>query len=78
MVERGQEFKLDGLHVRLPAPEDLIITKAIAHRSKDLEGIKAVAVSYPNLDKAHIQHWLEQFGAALEMPNLWNEIEKLF
>jgi predicted nucleotidyltransferase len=77
MVERGQEFNLGGLHVRLPTPEDLIITKAIAHRSKDLEDIKAVAISHPDLDEARIQYWLEQFGAALELPKLWEEIEKL-
>jgi predicted nucleotidyltransferase len=78
MVERGQEFKLGDLHVRLPTPEDLIIMKAIAHRSKDLEDIKAVAASHPNLDKGRIRFWVEQFAAALEMTTLWNEIEKLF
>ena len=77
MVERGQEFKLGDLYVRLPTPEDLIIMKAIAHRSKDLEDIKAVAASHPNLDKGRIRFWVEQFAAALEMTTLWNEIEKL-
>jgi predicted nucleotidyltransferase len=78
MVERSQEFKLGDLHIRLPTPEDLIIMKAIAHRSKDLEDIKAVAASHPNLDKRRIRFWVEQFSEALEMTNLWNEIEKLF
>jgi predicted nucleotidyltransferase len=77
MVERGQGFQLGDLHVRLPTPEDLIIMKAIAHRSKDLEDIKAVAASHPNLDKGRIRYWVDQFAAALEMPDLWNEIEKL-
>ena len=77
MVERGQEFKVGNLCVRLPTPEDLIITKAVAHRSKDLEDIKKVASSHPNLDKGRIRYWVEQFGAALELPDLWNEIEKL-
>ena len=76
MVERGQEFILGDLRVRLPTPEDLIIMKAIAHRSKDLEDIKAVAASHPDLDKERIRFWVEQFAAALEMTNLWNEIEK--
>ena len=77
MVERGQEFQLGELCVRLPTHEDLIIMKAIAHRSKDLEDIKAIAASHPNLDKGRIRFWVEQFAAALEMPNLWSEIEKL-
>ena len=77
MVERGQEIHIGEIGVRLPTPEDLIIMKAVAHRSKDLEDIKAVAASHPNLDTQRIQFWLEQFGGALEMPKLWDEIEKL-
>lgn len=77
MIERGQEISVGEIQVRLPTPEDLIIMKAIAHRSKDLEDIKTVAASHPNLDKPRIQFWLGQFGVALELPALWNEIEKL-
>jgi predicted nucleotidyltransferase len=77
MVERGQEIVLGNLHVRLPTSEDLIIMKAVAHRPKDFEDIKAVSAAHPNLDKSRIQNWLEQFGTVLELPNLWNEIEKL-
>jgi predicted nucleotidyltransferase len=77
MVERGQEITLGNLHIRLPTPEDLIIMKAIAHRPKDMEDIKAVAAGNPNLDKQRIQFWVEQFGTALELPNLWEEIGKL-
>lgn len=77
MIERGQEISVGEIQVRLPTPEDLIIMKAIAHRSKDLEDIKTVASSHPNLDKVRIQFWVEQFGAALELPNLWSEIGKL-
>jgi hypothetical protein len=77
MIERGQEFKLGTRNIRLPTPEDLIIMKAIAHRSKDLEDIKSVAASHPKLDKGRIQFWLDQFGEVLELPDLWKEIEKL-
>lgn len=77
MVERGQEVSIGEVHLRLPTPEDLIIMKAVAHRSKDLEDIKAIAASHPNLDKPRIQYWVEQFGAALELPNLWDAIIKL-
>ena len=52
-VERSsiQEFD-DSLQVQLPTPEDLIIMKAIAHRPKDLEDIRTLAVKYTNLDVA--------------------------
>jgi predicted nucleotidyltransferase len=77
MVERAQKIIVGDIQVRLPTPEDLIIMKAVAHRPKDLEDIRAVIAGQHNLDKKRIQYWLEQFGTALELPNLWNEIEEL-
>jgi predicted nucleotidyltransferase len=64
MVERGQDVAIGKLIVRLPTPEDLIIMKAMAHRSKDLADIQAIAVSHPNLDLGRIRFWVEQFGEA--------------
>jgi predicted nucleotidyltransferase len=77
MVERGQEIVLGSLSVRLPTPEDLIIMKAVAYRPKDLEDIRAVAASHPDLDRERIRDWVEQFGEALDRPGLWNDILKI-
>jgi predicted nucleotidyltransferase len=77
MVERSQVVAIGPTRLRLPTAEDLIIMKAVAHRPKDLEDIRAVAASHAALDKERIQFWVEQFGAALEMPDLCNEILKL-
>ena len=77
MVKRGQEIKLRDLHLRLPTPEDLIIMKAVARRPKDLEDIKAIAAVHADLDVPRIQYWVEEFGAALEIPELWSRIKSL-
>jgi len=77
MVERSQIVDLGPIRLRIPTPEDLIIMKAVAHRSKDLEDIRAVAASHPELDQNRIQFWVEQFGEALDLPDLWNEIKKI-
>lgn len=77
MVERGQEISVGNIQLRLPTPEDLIIMKAVAHRSKDLADIQAIAASHPNLDKARIRFWVEQFGEALDFPDLWKMISQL-
>lgn len=77
MVTRGQEITVGNISLRLPTPEDLIIMKAVAYRSKDVEDIISIAASHPDLDKVRIQYWVEKFGAALELPNLWKEIENL-
>ena len=77
MIERSQEIKVGGLHLRLPTPEDLIILKAVAHRPQDLIDIQAIAASNPDLDKERVRFWVEQFGAALGLPDLWEQASRL-
>ena len=78
MVERGRLIEVGSVKLRLPTPEDLIILKAVAHRSKDLADIQAIAANHPELDTTRIQFWVEQFGEALDLPDLWRDIKKLF
>jgi hypothetical protein len=66
------------LTIRLPTPEDLIIFKAVAHRPKDILDIQAIVNSHTDLDIDRIRFWIQQFGHALEMPELWNDIADLF
>jgi predicted nucleotidyltransferase len=77
MVERSRVVEIGSLKMRLPTPEDLIIMKSVAHRQKDLADIQGIAASHPILDKERIRFWVEQFGEALDLPELWQEIEKL-
>jgi predicted nucleotidyltransferase len=76
MVERSRVVDVGVIQLRLPTPEDLIVMKAVAHRPKDLEDIQAIAASHPNLDKARIRFWVEQFGDALDLPDLWKIISR--
>jgi hypothetical protein len=77
MVARSQYLKVGSLCLNLPTPEDLIILKSVAHRPQDLIDIQATAASHPDLDKERVQFWVEQFGAALELPDLWEKISQL-
>lgn len=77
MVSRSRKFKIGDLYLQLPTPEDLIILKAVAHRPKDLADIQAIAISHPSMDKERIHFWVEQFGEALDLPELCNTISKL-
>jgi len=77
MVERSKLLEIGALKLRLPTPEDLIIMKAVAHRPKDMADIQAIAASHPDLDRERIRLWVGQFGEALDLPELWKEIEKL-
>jgi len=76
-VERSVVHIIGSISIRLPAVEDLIIFKAVAHRPKDLLDIQAIAESHPELDKERIECWVNEFAQALEMPDLWNDIAPL-
>jgi predicted nucleotidyltransferase len=78
LIERAIEFIMPELTVRVATPEDLIITKAVAHRKRDLLDIDNLVSVYPNLDLARIRYWVGQFAAVLESPELINDIENLF
>jgi len=76
MVHRSTPVVLGSLQLQIPTPEDLIIMKAVAHRPKDLDDIEAIAASHPELDKQRIRNWVEQFGEALELTNLWTMVSE--
>ena len=77
MVERGSTKSFANLSIRLPSPEDLIIMKAIAHRSKDLDDIRTIADKHPNLDVQRIEKWVKSFGEVLETQDLWDLVRPL-
>lgn len=77
MVERARTQAFGNLALRLPTPEDLIITKAIASRPKDLEDIRAIAARHPVLDRGRIEAWVTAFAEVLETPDLWQQVKAL-
>jgi hypothetical protein len=76
-VERSIIHEVGSVTIRLPTPEDLIIFKAVAHRPKDLLDIQAIIESHPDLDRERIKYWVREFGQALGMPELWDDIATL-
>lgn len=77
MIERARTLDLGEVTLRVPTPEDLIITKAVAQRPKDLIDIEAILEASPNLDLARIRRWVREFAEALEMPELLTNVERL-
>jgi hypothetical protein len=76
-VERSRKTAVGKILVQLPSPEDLIIMKAVAHRPKDMLDIQGIAESQPHLDRERIAFWVRQFAEALNMPELWDDVEKI-
>jgi len=48
LIQRTSTRSFASLAIHLPTPEDLIIMKAIAHWTKDLEDIRTIATSHLN------------------------------
>jgi len=54
------------------SPEDLIVTKLLAGRPKDLEDIRGILrVQRESIDPSHIGRWADRFGLA----DRWNAIQ---
>ena len=76
MIERSTEFKLEELVLRVATPEDLLITKAVAHRGQDLIDIENLLTVYPDLDLSRVRYWVKQFADVLEMPELFTDLDQ--
>lgn len=77
MIARARELVIGSVRIKVASPEDLVITKAVAHRPRDIADIEAILNIEPNLDFDRIRFWVSQFAEALEMPELMEDLEKL-
>jgi len=77
IIERARHMSIEDVDLLLPAPEDLIIMKAIAHRPRDLNDIEAILDAQPDLDLVRIRLWLNEFSSLMEIPEIATDTEKL-
>ncbi len=77
MVERATRLSIETITLRVPTPEDLIVTKAVAHRARDLADIESILSARPNLDLQRIRYWIGEFARALDKPELQEEVALL-
>jgi len=74
-LKRAKRFQLENSYVRFASPEDIIIHKFIAGRTRDIEDIKNL-LAKQHIDFAYIKSWLKKFDQALSTSYL-KEFEKL-
>lgn len=77
LIARAVWMDVGGVRAPLPTVEDLIILKAVAHRSRDLVDIESLVEVNTRLDVARIVRWVKDFASALEMPELLSDLEAL-
>ena len=66
-----------GVRLPLPTAEDLIIMKAVAHRPRDLADIESIIDAHKKLNLRRIRRWVREFSAVVEMPEIFNDLEKI-
>ena len=76
-IEQATWRKVGKLSLPLPTPENLIIMKAIAHRPQDMMDIKALVEANPKLNVRRIRRYVQEFSAALDMPDISTDLDKL-
>lgn len=76
-VSRAVWVSVSGVRIPLPTPEDLIIMKAVAHRTRDMGDIESVLDAHPKLDVRRIRRWTREFSHALDMPDILSDLESI-
>lgn len=74
-IARRRWVEVGGVNVPLPRPEDLIVMKAIANRTRDKADIEAILDAHPKLDLRHVRRYIREFASVLEMPEILSDFE---
>lgn len=77
VIARARWTKVGGVRLALPAPEDLVVMKAVAHRARDIADIEALLDVNPRLDLTVVRRWVREFSRAAEDPEMLAELERV-
>jgi Nucleotidyltransferase of unknown function (DUF6036) len=77
-LDRARTVDLAGMMVPVISPEDLVVTKLLAGRAKDVEDVRTILQErHPNLDLVRIRDLLGLLQQALSRSDLASEFEIL-
>jgi predicted nucleotidyltransferase len=76
-LDRARLVDAGGIQVPMMSPEDLVVTKVLAGRPKDLDDVRGVLHEQPSLDVERVRALLGQLEAKLEEPRLVARFERL-
>jgi Domain of unknown function (DUF1814). len=77
MIDRAKTVVVGTLSVRVATPEDLMITKVVASRPKDLADLELILDVHRDLDLERVRRWTHEFAAVLEMPEIEENLERV-
>ena len=76
-LQRARRVDVGGVEVPMISPEDLVVTKVLAGRPKDLEDVRGVLLEQPDLDLARVRELLGELEAALGEDKLLRRLERV-
>lgn len=76
-IDNSEIHDIDGLRVRLPRVEDLLIMKAIARRPKDLQDIEGLLAAHPEADVVAVRQRVREFATAMSMSDMLDDFDKV-
>ena len=77
IVRGARKVEIAGISVPLPAPESIVVMKAIALRARDIADIEGILEVHDHLDLEWIRTRLTEFDQALGHTNLLDEFNRL-
>jgi predicted nucleotidyltransferase len=76
-LARRRLVDVGGVRVPMISPEDLIVTKVLAGRPKDMEDVRGVLLEQPRLDLERVRELLGELEVALGDDQLIRRFERL-
>lgn len=76
-IDQSKLYDINGIRVRLPRVEDLMIMKAVARRPKDMQDIEGLLAAHPDVNLNAVRRWVREFATAMTMPDMIEDLEKL-
>ena len=77
IVRSARKVEIAGIDVPLPAPESIVLMKAIALRARDIADIEGNFDTHDQLDLHWIRTRLEEFDRALGQTDLLDEFNRI-
>lgn len=76
-VRNAVHRQIAGIPTPIVTPEDLIITKAVAHRPIDAGDIDMVLTAHPEANVRRVRRIVKDYAALLEDPEVVADLEKI-
>jgi hypothetical protein len=77
MIDHSETITVGTLRLNVASPEDLIISKAIPMRPRDMADIDQLFSFYPNVNLKRIRELVGEFQLLLDRPEYTQKLEEL-